>query len=134
MSEDWQTDVAAFCTEFGVPILGRPAVPEDKLNTPGMMGTLDNRKKMLDEEAGELKAAMEERDPAHVAKEVADVIFVALGIASAYGVNVRPVWELVQASNLAKRGGRIREDGKILKPEGWVAPDIQTEIERQKGL
>lgn len=131
MSEDWQMDVVRFNAEFGVPMLGKPAVPEDRPNAPGMMGTVEKRKKMLDEEAGELKVAMEERDPAHVAKEVADVIFVALGIANAYGICVQPVWELVQASNLAKRGGRIRGDGKILKPDGWVAPDVKAEIDRQ---
>jgi hypothetical protein len=25
---------------------------------------------------------------------------------------------------MAKEGGGAREDGKILKPPGWVAPDI----------
>ncbi len=128
---DWQFDVLTFCINFGVPYNTRPTVPEENPDAPGMMGTLEKRKAFLDEETLELKKAMEEADLAHVGKEVADVIFVALGIATAYGVSMPPIWNLVQTSNMAKTGGAFRADGKILKPKGWVPPDIQAEIDRQ---
>jgi predicted HAD superfamily Cof-like phosphohydrolase len=37
------------------------------------------------------------------------------------------VWKEVHRSNMAKLEGgvRKREDGKILKPEGWTPPDVE---------
>jgi predicted HAD superfamily Cof-like phosphohydrolase len=40
------------------------------------------------------------------------------------GVDVRPFFDAVHAANMAKRGGPVRGDGKIQKPEGWRPPDI----------
>lgn len=68
------------------------------------------------------------------ADAIADLIYVALGAAIALGVDIRPVWDIVQRCNMAKLGGPVRADGKRLKPEGWVGPEaaIAAEIERQK--
>jgi predicted HAD superfamily Cof-like phosphohydrolase len=40
------------------------------------------------------------------------------------GVDVRPFFDEVHRSNMAKLGGPVRDDGKIQKPEGWRPPDI----------
>ena len=54
------------------------------------------------------------------------------------GVNLSKIFDLVHESNMAKRdpktGKFIRResDGKILKPDGWKAPDITAEIVRQR--
>jgi predicted HAD superfamily Cof-like phosphohydrolase len=52
------------------------------------------------------------------------------------GINLDPLFNLVHQDNLKKIGkdGKVvrREDGKILKPEGWKAPELGPEIERQK--
>lgn len=40
------------------------------------------------------------------------------------GVDLRPFFDAVHATNLAKHGGPVRHDGKIQKPEGWRPPDI----------
>jgi predicted HAD superfamily Cof-like phosphohydrolase len=56
------------------------------------------------------------------------------------GVDLSKIFDLVHQSNMAKRdpktGKFIRResDGKILKPEGWTAPDILAEIHRQSGI
>lgn len=34
------------------------------------------------------------------------------------------VWDEIHRSNMAKVDGPVRDDGKILKPEGWVPPDV----------
>lgn len=42
-----------------------------------------------------------------------------------------PLWEVFQEihrSNMRKVGGPIRADGKRLKPEGWVGPDIASKL------
>lgn len=55
---------------------------------------------------------------------VADLIYVALGAAVTFGVNLGPIWSAVQRTNMAKVGGAVRPDGKILKPEGWQPPNV----------
>lgn len=67
---------------------------------------------------------------AALAKEIVDVIYVAVGTALSCGININAVWEAVHASNMAKVDPTIgtvrrRDDGKILKPEGWQTPDIK---------
>jgi predicted HAD superfamily Cof-like phosphohydrolase len=53
-----------------------------------------------------------------------DLICVAYGSALEAGVDLEPFWDEVHRSNMAKAGGPVREDGKVLKPPGWVPPDI----------
>lgn len=49
--------------------------------------------------------------------------------AHSYGIPLAAVWDAVQAANMAKVDpvtGKVRrrEDGKILKPDGWQPPNI----------
>lgn len=60
-----------------------------------------------------------------------DTIYVCLGAAVAWGVDLEPVFNAVHAANMAKVGGGLRKDGKILKPPGWVAPDVAGELKKQ---
>jgi len=58
-----------------------------------------------------------------------DMIWVILGYCHMKGWNIHGAWNEVATSNLwkidAKTGKVIRrEDGKILKPEGWTPPDL----------
>ena len=56
----------------------------------------------------------------------ADIDYVVEGARLAFGIDGEPVMKLVHAANLAKAGGPIREsDGKRLKPEGWLPPDVE---------
>lgn len=46
------------------------------------------------------------------------------------------MFHVVHAANMAKRDPQTgkfikREDGKIIKPMGWVPPNVEGEIERQ---
>lgn len=70
---------------------------------------------------------------ANIAKEAADLIYVVLGTCAYYGINIPLVWEEVHLSNMHKvnhETGRVerREDGKVLKPDGWIPPDIHSII------
>jgi predicted HAD superfamily Cof-like phosphohydrolase len=65
-----------------------------------------------------------------------DLIYFALGTLVEMGIQPGKLFEIVQAANMAKlHNGKpqYREDNKIIKPEGWVAPEpqIAAEIERQ---
>lgn len=59
-----------------------------------------------------------------IADSTADQVYVSVGCAIACGIEMEPIWKLVQDSNLAKfgPGSYRREDGKQMKPPGWKAP------------
>ena len=59
-----------------------------------------------------------------------DMIWVILGYCYMKGFDVEGAWKEVARSNLAKIDpvtGKVlkREDGKVLKPEGWTPPDLE---------
>ncbi len=53
-----------------------------------------------------------------------DMNYIHQGSAIEFGVDLKPIAREVHRTNMAKLGGKIREDGKILKPENWLAPDV----------
>jgi predicted HAD superfamily Cof-like phosphohydrolase len=95
------------------------------------------RRRLIEEEYEELIEALDEGDLAHIAKEAADVIVVVLGAMAEYGIPFDEVWKAVHASNMAKVGedGKVarREDGKVLKPDGWEPPNIEKIIDEAIG-
>lgn len=60
-----------------------------------------------------------------------DIIVVVHNTACAMNLDLEPFFNEVMATNLAKKGGPVREDGKRLKPEGWEEPKIQEILEDQ---
>lgn len=65
-----------------------------------------------------------------------DAWYYSLNTAAKHGVNMSKLFDTVHAANMAKRDpitGKFlrRDDGKIIKPYGWKAPDITGEIKRQ---
>lgn len=117
---DWQVFVEQFHREFGGTIGDSPAVREPALSA-----------RLLAEETQETVAALAKRDLVGVADGLADVIYIALGIAVRCGMDLQPIFEAVHWSNMAKKGGGFRDDGKIMKPEGWQPPDIKGELLKQ---
>ena len=58
------------------------------------------------------------------------MIWVILGFCYMKGFDVEGAWEEVARSNLDKinpHTGKVikREDGKVLKPEGWTPPQLE---------
>lgn len=64
-----------------------------------------------------------------------DIKVVTTGTLSACGIPDEEVQKLVDDNNLAKfgPGHKIREDGKLLKPEGHKPPDIKGYLEKLNG-
>lgn len=56
-----------------------------------------------------------------------DLTYVVIGAADHHGFAFDLGWDAVQQANMAKVDGpdlpTFREDGKMLKPEGWVGPE-----------
>ncbi len=91
------------------------------------------RDTLHEEENKELCEALAELDAAksdtalwaaqkHVAKELADVVYVAYGTAHGLGINLDVALRRVHESNMRKAGGPRRADGKVMKPPGWTPP------------
>lgn len=63
-------------------------------------------------------------DLERVVRESVDLDFVVEGLRVALGVNSTPIWAAVARANWAKAGAPRRDDGKLLKPEGWEPADV----------
>ncbi len=62
-----------------------------------------------------------------------DTIVVCYGTAEDIGIDLEPFFDEVMRTNMAKKDGPIRMDGKRLKPPGWTPPDIKGILARVKG-
>ena len=89
------------------------------------------RQSLAGEEYYELMDSMRANDLPGIADAVVDLTYVALGLLVSYGIDPRPIWEAVHRANMAKEGGATRHDGKIMKPQGWAAPDVEGLIAEQ---
>lgn len=127
MMSNWYKDVKDFHIAFGQRVGTSPAIPEN-------FDERDLRMSLLEEEVNEYFDAEESLDIVGIADALADIIYIACGTAVSYGIPLDKVFEEVHRSNMAKLvdGKPIyREDGKVLKPEGWTPPDIQGVLKKQ---
>jgi predicted HAD superfamily Cof-like phosphohydrolase len=84
----------------------------------------------MDEEWKELKAALLMEDRVEQLDALLDFIVVTTGAIHSAGFNGEGGWKEVMQTNfnkIDKETGKVRkrEDGKVLKPVGWVAPDLK---------
>lgn len=82
------------------------------------------RRELISEEFNELWSALRRESLIETADAMCDLIYVVVGTAVEMGIDLAPLWEEVHRTNMAKAGGPVRADGKRLKPEGWMPPDI----------
>lgn len=90
-------------------------------------------RELIAEEFGELCEAEVAKDTVEEFDAVLDMIVVLIGYGLSRGWPMNDGWAEVMRSNMAKidpRTGAVRrrEDGKILKPEGWTPPDLASLI------
>lgn len=90
--------------------------------------------KLIKEEYEELILAFANRDIVEIADACADLKWVIEGLEHTLKIPQQDVWDEVARSNLAKisSNGKVmkREDGKVLKPEGWTPPDIKSILKK----
>ncbi len=81
-------------------------------------------------------AAGQTRLRAELAAEGVDVLNVLIGLLLSQGLPLEKMFDAIHAANLAKCvDGKVvrREDGKILKPEGWQPADKEGVIRASGG-
>jgi predicted HAD superfamily Cof-like phosphohydrolase len=88
---------------------------------------------LIDEEYGELVDAVDADDKVEQLDALVDILVVTMGAIRAAGWDGEAAWKEVMDTNFAKidpTTGKVikREDGKVLKPEGWTAPELSQSI------
>ena len=86
-------------------------------------------RKLINEEYNEFLEAYQDKDEVEQLDACMDLIWVTLGFCHMKGYNIEGAWNEVVRSNMGKldpvtQKAIRREDGKILKPEGWKPPDL----------
>jgi predicted HAD superfamily Cof-like phosphohydrolase len=90
---------------------------------------------LIDEEYGELVDAVIADDKVEQLDALVDILVVTMGAIRAAGWDGEAAWREVMNTNFAKIDAvtgkvRKREDGKVLKPEGWQAPELSQFIDK----
>lgn len=116
-----QLQIEAFHRKFGHVIGTTPAISRPEL-----------RVNLIREEAKETCDMIEAGDLAGAVDGICDLLYVAIGAAVEFGIDLEPFFDEVHRTNMLKEGGATREDGKLLKPPGWQPPKIAEELERQR--
>jgi len=84
---------------------------------------------LIAEETAELTDAIAANDQVEVLDALIDILVVTIGALHSMGADAEGAWKEVMATNFAKVDKetglvRKREDGKILKPLLWQAPEL----------
>lgn len=112
----WVADVLEFTRAMGLPE-GEDITWDENLE--------NLRLDLLREEFNEYWHASTEVE---MLDALVDLIYIAIGTAVTFGWDIETAWKRVHTSNMAKLGpdGKpiLNAAGKVMKPEGWVAPDL----------
>jgi predicted HAD superfamily Cof-like phosphohydrolase len=115
------TDVAVFLRAVGQDI---PSNPQQTVSDQAEL-----YKKLIKEEVEEFWEAEAASDDVEQIDACFDMMWVIIGYMKSRGWDCENIWDEGAKSNLSKidpvtGSVRRREDGKILKPEGWAPPDF----------
>ena len=85
--------------------------------------------KLIAEEVDELNTAVAAADKVETLDALVDILVVTIGAIHSLGADGESAWKEVMRTNFAKidhETGKVRkrEDGKVLKPQGWTPPQL----------
>jgi predicted HAD superfamily Cof-like phosphohydrolase len=150
-----QRQVAEFHLAFDHPIADVPTIPSEarvrfraRLITEEFLETLESLFDMTEAEGSPGVAIRHAADTIRfvidharvtvdlvgLADGLADLDYVVEGTRLELGIDGVPIAAEVHRSNMAKKGGEKRPDGKSLKPPGWTPPDIAGELAEQANV
>ena len=90
---------------------------------------------LIREEVKELELAISNDDKVEQLDALIDILVVTIGAIHSAGADADGAWKEVMSTNFAKidkETGKVRkrEDGKVLKPIGWVGPNLEPFLTR----
>lgn len=111
---------------FGQHVADAPQQPDPE--------TVALRMVLLTEEFSETMAAHAAGDMVELLDGLVDMLVIIYGTVLTFGLPLEAAWAEVHRSNMAKvdpATGMVayREDGKVLKPEGWEGPRLDRVLE-----
>lgn len=121
----WQEMVMRFHRRFACPINGKPTMVHSQ--------ELLHRCRLIHEEAAEITTAAAKQDMYKLVDALGDLIYVTLGFAITLGVDMDPIMNEIQSANMTKLDAKDGS-GKVLKPDYWKPPDIETCLQTQKEI
>ena len=91
---------------------------------------------LIEEEFNELKAAINSGNLVEQLDALEDILVVTIGALHSMGADGEGGWKEVMSTNFAKidrETGKVRkrEDGKVLKPLGWISPNLKPFVSRE---
>ena len=115
-----------FNNAFEIPKMDSPGLSNDEL--------IELRIKLLKEEVEEYAEAARTGDLVEVLDALADIGYILAGTIINHGMQhiYDDAFDEVHRSNMAKLvDGKVlrREDGKVMKPEGWQPPNLAQFLE-----
>ena len=92
--------------------------------------------KLIQEEVDELWDANANADQVECLDALIDILVVTIGAIHSMGADAEGAWKEVMNTNFAKidrETGKVRkrEDGKVLKPQGWAPPDLTSFVKKK---
>ena len=92
--------------------------------------------KLIEEEVQELADALKGGLQLDTLDALTDILVVTIGAIHSMGADGEGAWKEVMKTNFAKvdkETGKVRkrEDGKVLKPEGWEPPNLKPFLAKQ---
>jgi predicted HAD superfamily Cof-like phosphohydrolase len=91
---------------------------------------------LIKEEVEEHATAFAQRDTVEELDALIDILVVTIGAIHSMGADAEGAWKEVMSTNFAKIDkdtGKVRkrEDGKVLKPLGWIAPNLAPFLKKE---
>ena len=91
---------------------------------------------LIQEEVDELWAANANADNVECLDALIDILVVTIGAIHSMGADAEGAWKEVMSTNFAKidkETGKVRkrEDGKVLKPQGWQPPNLKPFLKKK---
>ncbi len=95
--------------------------------------------KLIEEEAEELNQAIISKDRVEMLDALTDILVVTIGAIHSMGADGEGAWNEVMRTNFAKidpNTGKVRkrDDGKVLKPEGWQPPELKKYLSKENSI
>ena len=121
-----QKGVQLFHEKYGCLTRYKPTMPDPQ--------TCLLRASLIIEEAAEFMSAARNRNMEGMCDALADLLYVTYGAAVVMGVDMEPISDEVQRSNMTKDGGGKDSGGKIMKGPNFKKPDIAGILEKMKKI